>query len=59
MSNNFLQLNNSKTEILVVGPIKQRQIVYSHLDSLCLKYSEQVKNLKVITDADISWKLPI
>lgn len=50
-SKNFLQLNIDKTEILVVGPKKHSQKIYSHLDLLSLKDSEQV-----VLDSDLNFE---
>uniref|UniRef100_A0A3B3HFB5 Reverse transcriptase domain-containing protein n=1 Tax=Oryzias latipes TaxID=8090 RepID=A0A3B3HFB5_ORYLA len=55
MQNNFLQLNSDKTEVIVFGPQKQREIVSSYLHSLSLKPSNQVRNLGVIMDSDLNF----
>ncbi len=54
MYRNLLQLNTDKTEMLTVGP--KRQKMYSHLASLSLKYSEQVRKLGIILDTDLSFE---
>ncbi len=56
MFRNFLQLNTDKTEILTVGLKNQRQRVYSHLASRSLKHNEQVRNLGIILDTDLSFE---
>lgn len=55
MQNNFLQLNSDKTEVIVFGPLKQRESVSSHLQSLSLKPTNQVRNLGVIMDSDLNF----
>ena len=56
MSRNFLKLNTDKTEMLIVAPKLQKQEMYSHLASLSLKYSEQVRNLGIILETDLSFE---
>ncbi len=56
ISQNFLQLNKDKTEILVIGNDVQRGSIASHFDSLSLKTSNQAKNLGIIFDSNLSFK---
>lgn len=49
MSQNFLQLNKEKTEILIIGANAQREY-------LSLKSKHQVTNLGVIMDADLNFE---
>ncbi len=56
MTANFLQLNRGKTEILVVGTKAQRQLVCEYLESRSLKTSDQIKNLGVTMDSELSFK---
>uniref|UniRef100_A0A3Q3RNJ0 Reverse transcriptase domain-containing protein n=1 Tax=Mastacembelus armatus TaxID=205130 RepID=A0A3Q3RNJ0_9TELE len=55
MQNNFLQINSDKTEIIIFGPQKQRESVSSHLESLSLKFKNQVRNLGIIMDSDLNF----
>ena len=55
MQSNFLQLNSDKTEIIVFGPKKQREIVISHLESIALNPKNQVRNLRVVLDSDLKF----
>ena len=55
MSKNFLQLNQDKTEILLVGPKALRHKIQPLLTSLPVQPSEHVKNLGVHLDADLSF----
>jgi len=48
MAANFLQLNQDKTEVLVIGPEGQRDKLLIKLQDL--KPSQTVKNLGVIFD---------
>ena len=51
----FLQLNESKSEILVVGPIALRRVVHSLLTPLSITPSENVRVLGVTLDTDLSF----
>ena len=51
----FLQLNENKTEILLVGPKALRNQVHPLLIPLAVKPSEHVNNLGVIPDPDLSF----
>ena len=55
MQNNFLQINTDKTEVIIFGPQRQREHVSSHLESLSLKPTNQVRNLGVIMDSDLNF----
>ena len=55
MAENFLQLNENKTEILLVGPKPLRHHIHSLLIPLSIEPSEHVKNLGVILDPDLSF----
>ena len=52
MAENFLQLNQDKTEVLVIGPEAQREKLVPKLQSLSFNPSSQVRNLGVIFDSD-------
>lgn len=58
MTQNLLELNKDKTEIVVVGTRGQRQEIHSGLISLSLKPSEQVQNL-VILDLELKPQLQV
>ena len=55
-SKHFLQLNEDKTEILLVGPKALRQNIPSLLTPLSVKPCEHVNNLGVILDADLTFQ---
>ena len=55
MAENFLQLNQSKTEVLVIGPEAQREKLLPKLQSLSFNPSSQVKNLGVIFDSELTF----
>ncbi len=48
MANNFLQLNNEKTEVIIFGPSKIRNSIVSNLDSLTPYVTSHARNLGVI-----------
>ncbi len=56
MTDNFLQLNDDKTEILLVGPKALRQQVLSLLFPFSVKPSEHIRNLGVIFDGDLNFQ---
>ena len=58
MSNNFLKLNEDKTEVLIIGSSDQRELMSHRLGSLA-KGSTSVKNLGVIIDADLNFNTHI
>ena len=47
MSENFLQLNKDKTEILIFGAKAQRQKIVAYLSSLSLESKSEARNLGV------------
>lgn len=53
MAENFLQLNQDKTEVLVIGPEGQREKLLPKLQDF--KPSQSVKNLGVIFDSELSF----
>ena len=55
MTQNFLQLNKDKTEIIVFGAPDQRSKVNAKLASLSLQTKNQVRNLGVILDSDLNF----
>ncbi|KAL2096189.1 hypothetical protein ACEWY4_008337 [Coilia grayii] len=56
MSNNFLKLNESKTELLLIGPKDKREALLPSLGNLNQYVREQVTSLGVILDSDLSLK---
>ena len=56
MAQNFLQLNQDKTEILVIGPEALREKLNFKLDALQIKPSDKIKNLGVVFDSDLSFE---
>ncbi len=48
MANNFLQLNNEKTEVIIFGPSKIRNSIVSNLDSLTPYVTSHARNLGFI-----------
>ena len=56
MSQNFLQLNQDKTEVMVIGSKTQREKLVSQLNTQGLKPSQEARNLGVIFDADFNFK---
>ena len=57
MSQNFLQLNKNKTEVVVFGPNKDERIkVSTYLKSLSLQTTNHARNLGVILDADLHFE---
>uniref|UniRef100_A0A8C6NY71 Reverse transcriptase domain-containing protein n=1 Tax=Nothobranchius furzeri TaxID=105023 RepID=A0A8C6NY71_NOTFU len=55
MTENFLQLNQGKTEVLVIGPEAQREKLLPKLQSVSFYPSLQVKNLGVILDSELTF----
>uniref|UniRef100_A0A674N4B1 Reverse transcriptase domain-containing protein n=1 Tax=Takifugu rubripes TaxID=31033 RepID=A0A674N4B1_TAKRU len=53
MAENFLQLNQDKTEALVIGPEGQREKLFPKLKDF--KPSQSVRNLGVIFDSELSF----
>jgi len=52
---NFLQLNKDKTEVIAFGNKDEVLKVNAHLDARGLKTKNQVRNLGVILESDISF----
>src|SRR4029434_3794598 len=57
MSQNFLQLNQVKTEVLVIGEKNEREKLSAHLKTLNTKH--QARNLGVIFDSDLNFETHI
>ena len=55
MNQNVLQLNQDKTEVIVFGNKEKRIAVSKHLESLSLKTRDQVRNLGVLIDSDLTF----
>lgn len=55
VSQNLLQLNMNKTEVIVLGNNEQRIKTTTLQDTMELKAKETVKNLGVIVDSDLSF----
>uniref|UniRef100_A0A669DS15 Reverse transcriptase domain-containing protein n=1 Tax=Oreochromis niloticus TaxID=8128 RepID=A0A669DS15_ORENI len=55
MAENFLQLNQDKTEVLIIGPEAQREKLLSKLQAFSVCPSLQVKNLGVILDSELGF----
>ena len=55
MAQNFLQLNQDKAEVLVIGANTQREKLTSKLKSPALSPRHQAKNLGVILDSNLSF----
>ncbi len=53
LSNNFLQLNENKTEIIVFGSKKTRMNIIEELGNHFPSISSQVRNLGVIIDSEL------
>lgn len=56
MAENFLQLNQDKTEVLIIGPEGQREKRNPKLRALALKPCQRAKNLGVIFDMNPSFE---
>ncbi|XP_074522673.1 uncharacterized protein LOC141787880 [Halichoeres trimaculatus] len=55
MAENFLQLNQGKTEVLIIDPKAQGEKLFSKLQTLSLTPCNQVKNLGVIFDSELNF----
>ena len=55
MAENFLQLNQDKTEVLIIDPKAQREKLLLKLQTLSLNPSNQVKNLVVIFYSELNF----
>ncbi|KAJ0062165.1 hypothetical protein NL108_017132 [Boleophthalmus pectinirostris] len=56
MAANFLQLNQGKTEVLIIGPEAQRERLKAKLQTYSLNPCERVKSLGVILDSELSFE---
>ncbi|XP_048113258.1 uncharacterized protein LOC125303492 [Alosa alosa] len=56
MSNNFLQLNKDKTEVLVIGPKPQRELISNNLNTLAQNIKPLANNLGVLLDPDLNFE---
>ena len=59
MSQNFLKLNDEKTEVLIVATNEQRESLTSRLGNLAKESNSSVKNLGVILDNELNFNLHI
>ena len=59
MSQNFLQLNPDKTEVLVIGEKADREKLPAHLKTHALNPKHQARNLGVIFDSDLNFETHI
>ena len=59
MSENFLKLNEDKTEVLVIGSSEQRESIISRLGNLAEESKTSVKNLGVIIDSELNFNTHI
>ena len=55
MSNNYLMLNNSKTETIVFGPKSRREGINQLLTGEGIQCTQEVRNLGVLFDADLKF----
>ena len=55
MSENFLKLNEDKTEVLIIGSSEQKTIISRQLGNLAVDSNGTVKNLGVIIDSDLNF----
>ena len=58
MLHSFVMLNSNKTEVIIIGPKHLRDDfsnVVIHLDSIALSSTNEVRNLGVIFDQDLSF----
>ena len=55
MAENFLQVNQDQTEVLIIGPEAQREKV----DAVTLKPCQQEKKLRVLFDSNLSFEAHI
>ena len=55
MNQNFLQLNQEKTEVIVFGNKEKRVTVSKQLESLSLETKDLVRNLGVLIDSDLTF----
>jgi len=58
MTQNFLLLNSDKTDVVLFGPERFREKLFSYivtLDGISLAFSSTARNLGVISDQDLSF----
>lgn len=55
MSNNFLRLNEDKTEILLIGPKTKREMLIKNLGGLTPWIKSEVTSLGVILDSELNF----
>ena len=55
MSENFLKLNEGKTEVLIVGSNEQKELIKNRLGNLTVTNNSTVRNLGVIIDSDLNF----
>ena len=55
MNNNFLKLNEDKTEVLLIGPKLKREMLIKNLGGLTRWIKPEVINLGVILDSDLNF----
>uniref|UniRef100_A0A3B3H962 Reverse transcriptase domain-containing protein n=1 Tax=Oryzias latipes TaxID=8090 RepID=A0A3B3H962_ORYLA len=53
MAENFLQLNQDKTEVLIIGPEDKREMILPHFHNF--KPSQCVRNLGVLFDSELNF----
>lgn len=59
MNNNFLKLNEDKTEILIIGPKTKRETVIKNLGGLASWVKPEVTSLGVIIDSELNFNAHI
>ena len=59
MTDNFLKLNEEKTDVLIIGSDEQKELIRSKLGDLTGGSNNTVKNLGVIIDSDLSFNAHI
>ena len=55
MSENFLKLNEDKTEVLIIGSSEQKEPIISRLGNLAVDRNNTVKNLGVFIDSELNF----
>ena len=56
ISENFLKLNDERTEVLIIGSNEQEESLASRLGSRAKEINSSVKNLGVIIDDELNLK---
>ena len=56
MCQNFPQLNNNKTEVIVFGARDEQLKVCAQLKSVMFESTHQARNLEVVIDSDLNFK---